>query len=164
MKLKFVTLLASIGGIVTSQAFTLDFTGLNIAADSEPVLLSDADQLVIEVADFGNVGFGVANDGETEVSDTFGVPAIEFDASQVITINFFAGIDVTNVVVDFVGVDSGEDPVFTLLSGTSGTVSLNTGTVGIEGIGFEIDDKKIPEPSTAILALLGAVALMRRHR
>jgi hypothetical protein len=147
-----------------ASAFSLDFTGL--ATDGSVSLSgADGDQLVISVPGFGNVAFGVAEkDATASVVEIDGVPAIEFDDARTITIDFFAGSPVENVLVSFVGVDQGESPTYTSLTDTSGVARIPVGTVGIQGLTFDRVGPKVPEPSTAILGLLGAVALLRRRR
>lgn len=164
MKFKLFALAALAAGLSSASAFSLDFTGL---ATDGSVTLSGAggDQLVIEVPEFGNVGFGVQEEGvSATLVEIDGVPAIEFDPSRTITIDFFSGSPVANVVVSFVGSNPGEIPTFTTLSDTSGIVSIPSGSAGIEGITFDRVGPKIPEPSTALLGLLGAVAVLRRRR
>lgn len=167
MKFKLFSLAALAAGISSAGAFSLDFTGLSLDGS---VTLSGKDQLVINVPEFGNVAFGVAEkDVTATVDDNFtdnGTPvaAIEFDDTRTITVDFFAGIDVENVVVGFVGVDGGEAPIYSIVSAQSGTITLPSGEVGIQSITFDSVGQKVPEPSTAILGCLGAIALLRRRR
>lgn len=169
MKLKFLISTTFLAGILSAGAFSLDFTGLNL---EEPVTLSGADgeQLVIFVPGFGNVAFGVAEkDITAEIAllpdeNDVDVPAIEFDATMTITVDFFAGSEVENVMVDFVALNTGEDPEYIAVDGFSGQIITDKGTVGIAGLSFDRVGPKIPEPSTTLLGLLGAVTLLRRRR
>ena len=161
MKFKAFALVTLVAGISSASAFSLDFTGL---ATDGSVSLSEGDQLVIQVPDFGNVGFGVApKDASALITEIDGTPVIEFDSSRTITVNFFAGVPVENVMVSFVGVQA-DTPVYTALTPTSGTISISAGSAGISELSFDQAGDKVPEPSTAILALLGAAALLRRRR
>ena len=88
MKFKTISLAALFAGIHSVSAFSLDFTGLNGSTFSG----ADNDMQVIAVPGFGNVSFGVLAKGQSaEIGTTFGVEAIEFDDSQVITVDFFSG-------------------------------------------------------------------------
>lgn len=163
MKFKFLTLAALSAGVVSSSAFSLDFTGLDLDGS---VTLSGDDNLIINVPGFGNVGFGVLEKGVSAVvDDNLGVPAIEFDDTKTITINFFAGSPVENVMVSFVGVQQGIEPTYVPVDNFGGTVAFGQGASGgIQSITFDRIGPKIPEPSTAVLGLLGALALLRRRR
>lgn len=164
MKFKALALAVLAAGIHSASAFSLDFTGL--ATDGSVTMSgADGDQLVIAVPGFGNVAFGVAEkDVSATLVDFGGTPAIEFDPSKTITIDFFSGSPVENVMVSFVGVDQGESPSYSTVSDTSGVVRIPAGTAGISGVTFDRVGPKVPEPSTTVLGLLGAVALLRRRR
>ena len=165
MKLKLLSIATLFVGLTSAGAFSLDFTGLNLDG-STTFSGADGQRLIIEVPGFGNVGFGVNPEGSTaQVVELDGVAAIEFDETRTITVDFFAGSDVENVVVSFVALNVGEDPIYTAINSRSGEISTNQGTVGISGISFDrIGGPKVPEPSTAVLGLLGAVTLLRRRR
>lgn len=169
MKFKAFLLAISAAGLSSAGAFSLDFSGLDLDG-SVTFGGPDSDELIIAVPGFGNVGFGVAgpdkgvSDGIADVVELDDVAAIRFDATKVITIHFYAGCDVENVNVNFVAVNTGEDPIYTSIDSLSGHVSTNKGTVGISSITFDKVDATVPEPSTAVLGLLGAVALLRRRR
>ena len=165
MKFKLFASSVILAGVVSSQAFSLDFSGLDVDGS---INLSGipGEQLIISVPDFGNVGFGVLQDGvSTEINDNFGEPAIEFDPARTITVNFFGGA-ATNVTINFVGLDAGEGVTSSFgpdFVGDFGTIELSNGVAGISGLTFEAKGR-IPEPSVSILAALGAVALLRRRR
>ncbi|GHC46235.1 PEP-CTERM sorting domain-containing protein [Roseibacillus persicicus] len=165
MKFTFLTLAALSAGVVSSSAFSLDFTGLELDG-SVTLSGADGDQLIINVPGFGNVGFGVAEkDLSAVVDDNYGVPAIEFDETKTITINFFAATPVENVMVSFVGVPQGDEPTYVPIDNYGGTVSFDAGVSGgIQSVSFDAIDTKVPEPSTTLLGLIGAVALLRRRR
>ncbi|MGJ8726178.1 MAG: PEP-CTERM sorting domain-containing protein [Roseibacillus sp.] len=164
MKLKTFSLAALFAGINSVSAFSLDFTGLDLDG-STTLSGADGDQLVITVPAFGDVAFGVAQkDAVAVVDDNNGVAAIEFDSTKTITIDFFSGSDVENVVVGFVGVDAGETPSYTEVDSRSGLVTIPVGAAGIQTVTFDRIGPKVPEPSTAILGCLGAIALLRRRR
>ena len=76
----------------------------------------------------------------------------------------FLAANVENVVVGFVGVDSNEEPDYVIVSGTSGQVVIPSGAIGISSVTFDRVGPKVPEPSTALLGCLGAIALLRRRR
>ncbi len=164
MKPKALILISSFAGIYSASAFSLDFSGF--ATDGSDNLGSQlGEELVVNVPGFGDVAFGVQQSGATAViSEIDGEPAIQFDPTRSITIDFSDGGTVQNVVVSFVGIDAGENTSITIPNDSSALVALSAGTAGISEVTFDRVDKKIPEPSTAVLGLLGAVALLRRRR
>ena len=152
---------------------SLDFSGIDgvNSAVALPSTISPSDAQVIEVAGFGNVAFGLEAGPKPTANFVESAPgeiALVFDSSQVVTVNFFptSAVDVENVVVSFVGVE----PIFTTLDGITGTISLPAQEGGpvlvgnITGLEFDVTEKKIPEPSTAILGFIGAMVLLRRRR
>ena len=168
MNFKILTLTALFAGIHSVSAFSIDFTGLNQDLDTT-FTGADGETLVITVPNFGNVSFGVDAKDVTAGFDQFDrdgedATAILFNSDTPIIIEFFAGSDVTNVMVDFVGLNVGEEPMYTAIDGQSGVITTNKGTVGIAGISFDRVGPKVPEPSTALLGALGALTLLRRRR
>lgn len=166
MKSNLIAASFAVLGMASASAFSLDFTGLDLSTTFSG---ADGDKLVIDVPGFGNVAFGVAlKDVEATFTefdeDGVDVTAILFNVDTPITVEFFAGSDVENVVVDFVGVNTGEEPTYTIVTPQSGDILTNKGNVGIAGISFDRVGPKVPEPSTAFLGLIGAVALLRRRR
>ena len=165
MKSKLLITAIFFAGFCSASAFSLDFMGLELDG-STTLSGADGDQLTIQVPEFGNVAFGVQQKGVSAVvDDNFGTAAIEFDSSQIITVNFFAGLDVENVMVGFVGVANGADaPFYTSVDSQSGFIQIDSGSAGISSLTFDVAGPKVPEPSTALLGLIGVTALLRRRR
>ena len=174
MKINTISLAALFAGICTASAsFSLDFTGLegNTLSAKDPQVIENVTEVFESEDDvYGDVDFSVLDTAlETSIALVDNVPAILFDSSRTIVVNFF-GDPVQDFVVQFVGVSDGATTSFALVDadpfnpGRRGEITVEGGTAAISGISFRRADKQIPEPSSALLVGLGAIALLRRRR
>ncbi len=169
MKTKLPLIAALYCGLCSvGSAFTLDFNSVPSGTNVPPTL-------IISVPGYGNVQFdpvGTAalvvdnsyeNDGPGQTTS----PSLNFDSTEQVKITFL-GAQPINVEFDWVGLNAGE--FFTASAGSTASefiVTLN-GTAfeqqnngaGLYQIGFQ----QVPEPSAALLGVIGASMLVLRRR
>lgn len=142
-----------------AAAFTLDFSS-DVGASIPP-------DLTVNVFGYGDVEFSAGFGSVLEVGNKFqnddGSAAASLQMVGGDTVNItFLGTQPLNVDFDFVGVGVGE--VFqTFQTGPqSYFVALQSSAngAGIASVSFNV----VPEPSTALLSLVGAFALALRRR
>lgn len=138
------------------QAFSLDlapYLGSSLPPD-----------LVVSVAGYGDVRlYGIGS--PVVIGDIFGSAAIQVDVGEVFFIDFLNGTP-TSFSINATGLDGSES--FTSI-GSSGnaTYQVALGGSGIGGAGvtsvvFTAD--AVPEPSAALLGLVGVAGLITRRR
>lgn len=140
------------------SAFTLDFTAPSI-------VIGSGLPLTIDVPFYGSVTFTAVNGAPTiEVFDPGATPAISFNADESVrfTFNGNTPVSVTN---QYIGSDVGEiftfnstvDPNEFILTLNSASQNANA---GLQSVTFE----QVPEPSSAVLGLLGTALLVFHRR
>lgn len=153
------------GPTAVSNAFTLDFVGY------EGTTLPP-NPLVIFVPGYGDVRFDAAN-GSTLVVDSAyqndngsAAPSLSFTERDALKVTFL-GAQPLKVDFDFVGVSAGE--TFTvqpsLFEAQSYLINLQGSGdgAGLYAISWQ-QQQTVPEPSSALLGLIGSAALVLRRR
>ncbi|MCP5536086.1 MAG: PEP-CTERM sorting domain-containing protein [Akkermansiaceae bacterium] len=174
MKLKTLIIAAiSLGATALSQAFTLDFNALvsaNVVALGDTV--TSGTPLTVNVAGYGDVRFEVGGTDVVEVGNSYAndsgtvKTSLEMDPGDTVLVTFL-GPDALNVDFDIVGLTPGEEVVqITQHAIRTFEFQVNTiGNPGSDGAGIAaISWTSVPEPSSAILGMLGAGALVLRRR
>ena len=164
MKTKFLTLIAMGTATAIGQAFTIDFNALDVPFGTT---VDSATPLTVAVAGYGDVRFDVpagtvlevakhfSNDGGTTFQNS-----LELDPAEVVLVTFL-GPTALNVDFDIIGVSSGENTAGVQFSSTEYQYSPGGGDgTGIAAISWNT----IPEPSSSLLVLVGAGALILRRR
>ncbi|MFD2257763.1 PEP-CTERM sorting domain-containing protein [Luteolibacter algae] len=163
MKTKLPLIAALYCGLCTvSSAFTLDFNGY--VGKSLPT-----DTISILIEGYGNVTFTAGNkstlivDEKFKNDNGFGAPSLSFDEGDTVNVTF-EGAQPLNVDFDYVGVSDGES--FTT---EESQFASQTFTISLEGNGdgaglYQISWNQVPEPSSALLGLLGSALLVIRRR
>jgi hypothetical protein len=152
------------GPVAVSNAFTLDFVGY------EGTTLP-ANPLVIFVPGYGDVRFDAGN-GSTLVVDSAyqnangsAAPSLSFNERDALKVTFL-GAQPLKVDFDFVGVSAGEN--FTvqpdLFVAQSYLVNLQGSGDGAGLYAISWQQQAVPEPSSALLGLIGSAALLLRRR
>ena len=174
MKLKTILIAAiSMGATALSQAFTIDFNAL---VSATPLALGDtvtsSTPLTINVTGYGDVLFEVGGTDVVEVGNSYEndsgtvETSLEMDAGDTVLVTFL-GPDALNVDFDIVGLTPGEEVVqITQHAIRTFEFQVNTtGNPGSDGAGIAaISWTAVPEPSSALLAMLGVGALVLRRR
>lgn len=163
MKTRIALAMALFCGLpAVSTAFTLDFVGYE--GTSLP-----PNPLVIFVPGYGDVRFDAAN-GSTLVVDSAyqndngsAAPSLSFNERDALKVTFL-GAQPLKVDFDFVGVSAGEN--FTVQPDLFVAQSY---LINLQGSGdgaglYAISWQQVPEPSSALLGLLGTAALVLRRR
>lgn len=158
MKTKLITAAAAYICLSTvGSAFSLDFTGIALGTTLPP------NPLTISVPGYGNVTFEAGIGSNLIVQDFSGTPAIAFDQGESVRVSF-EGIDITDVTFSYAGVSVGEsfliapDPnvanqfILTMQGAGDGA--------GLTGATWNV----VPEPSSALLGVIGASLLVLRRR
>jgi hypothetical protein len=135
-----------------ASAFSLDFTGVALGTTVPP-------QLVIAVPGYGNVTFDAQVGSNLAIVNYGGIPSLSFEQNETVFITF-DGVFVPGPGFDFEGLEVGESFLTQSNSYNVYTATLQgTGNgAGISGISF------VPEPSSALLGVLGASLLVLRRR
>lgn len=158
--MKKIILAALTALCVHAQAFTLDFTaynGTNITSSSP---------LTIFVPGYGNVIFSTIGSQVLSINNSYapGV-TIAIQPSRTLLVNFagpFAPDNIDDVSFGFNGL-SGIDNL-NIVSLNATTVQLTMGSTG-NGAGLrDVTFTAIPEPSTALLGVMGTLSLALRRR
>ncbi|MBK1882116.1 PEP-CTERM sorting domain-containing protein [Luteolibacter pohnpeiensis] len=158
MKIKATMVAALLLLAPALHAFTLDF-----ASSVGATLPSD---LVINVPGYGDVSFSANYASSLEVgTDFYGGATLQFDNNEVVLVTFLGGVptdvDFSTVAVSAI---SGEQFVVIPISSSQYAVALQGSTDGA-GIGaVTFNAAAVPEPSSAVLGLLGAAGLFVRRR
>lgn len=166
MKMKLPLLAALVAGLpMASSAFTLDAVGYEGAELS-------LSPLSIFVPGYGFVIFE-AVPGSTLVVNSayendngFGGPSLSFDQNDAVKITF-GGLEPLNTDFDFVGLSTGEifDVQEDLFTPQTFLVALRGGGDGAGLYAVSWETECIPEPTSAMLGLIGtAVFAFRRRR
>lgn len=164
-------LIAAVSLAVTaaSQAFTIDFNGLVVPSGTT---IDSATPLTINVAGYGDVRFEVGGSDVVQVGNTHSndsgtiVNSLEMDAGERILVTFL-GPDALNVNFDIAGVNPSEEVVqVTQHAIRTFEFQVNTiGNPGSDGAGLTaVSWDAVPEPSSALLSVLGAGLLILRRR
>jgi hypothetical protein len=165
MKMKIASAMALFCGLTAvSNAFTLDFVGY------EGTTLP-ANPLVIFVPGYGDVRFDAANgstlvvDAAYQNDDGSAAPSLSFGERDALKVTFL-GAEPLKVDFDFVGVSAGEN--FTVQPALFETQSF---LINLQGSGdgaglyaISWQQQAVPEPSSALLGVLGTAALVLRRR
>lgn len=145
---------------VHAQAFTLDFTaynGTNITSGSP---------LTIFVPGYGNVVFSTFGSQVLSINNSYptGI-TVAIQPSEVLVVNFagpYAPTDIEDVSFGFNNLGGSDGLVLTTLNST--TIQLSMGSGG-NGAGLrDVTFSAIPEPSTAVLGVIGTLAMALRRR
>lgn len=172
MKIKTLLIAAfSLATTAISQAFTIDFNALVVPVGT--TITADT-PLTIEVAGYGDVQFQVPATDVVEVGTTFAnhpgtsiTNSLELDAGDTVVVTFL-GPEVLDVDFDLVGITPGEEFVqITQNAIRTFEFQVNSiGNEGTDGVGIAaVSFTSVPEPSSALLGLLGACAMVfRRNR
>lgn len=137
-----------------ASAFSLDFAGL--AGTPLPP------NLVINVPGYGNVTFEAAPGSNLAIVNYGITPALSFDQNETVIITFNGG-EVTAPGLNYAGLEIGESFLAQFASYNTYTATLqgagNGG--GITGLSF---NQAVPEPTSALLGVLGASLFVLRRR
>jgi hypothetical protein len=142
---------------VYAQAFTLDFTannGTNITSGSP---------LTIFVPGYGNVIFSTIGAQVLSINTSYptGV-TIAIQPSEVLLVNFAGAYAPSDIEFGFNGLGFSDGLDISIVNST--TVQLAMGSGG-NGAGLrDVTFTAIPEPSTAVLGVIGTMALALRRR
>lgn len=171
MKVKTLLIAAiSLGASALSQAFTIDFNALEVPFGTT---VDSANSLTVNVAGYGDVLFEVGGTDVVQVGNTYSndagttiVNSLEMDAGDTVLVTFL-GPDALNVDFDIVGLTPGEE-VVQITQHAIRTFEFQVGTIGnpgSDGAGIAaISWTSVPEPSSALLSMLGVGALVLRRR
>ncbi len=150
------------------SAFTLGFESVALGTTVPGTL-------IINVSGYGDVQFDavgaatfvIGNDYENDSPTQTTSPSLNFDSGEQVKVTFL-GNDPTNVTFSFVGANAGEFFVttaganakefFIQLNGTAFEPQNNG--AGLYQIGFQ----QVPEPSAALLGVIGASMMVLRRR
>jgi len=150
------------GSVAASKGFTLDFVGY------EGTTLPP-NPLVINVPGYGDVRFDAANGSTLQVDNAYqndngsAAPSLSFDQGEAIQVTFL-GAQPLNVDFDFVGVSAGES--FTVQPDLFKSQSF---IINLQGSGdgaglYAISWTQVPEPTSAMLGVLGSALIVLRRR
>jgi hypothetical protein len=162
MKIKTLltaTCLVAMTGI--ASAFTYNFTAQQIGAAGS--LANGAPigaPIIVNVPGYGNVQIE-ATTGTLTYQDA-AIDTIRFDGGEVMTITFLAGpVFNTAESLSIGALNLNGSEAFSVGGSYPGnvfTISLNTGESGLTNVEF------VPEPSSALLGILGASLMVFRRR
>ncbi|MBB5351726.1 hypothetical protein HNR46_001965 [Haloferula luteola] len=155
MKTK-AALLGLVGALVLpAGAFSLDFAS-NVGDTLPP-------DLTVSVPGYGDVQFVAGYGTVLEVGTTLGTSALQLDAGEFVTVSFL-GSTATDVSFNLAGLSPGEAyPTILQTGANTYLVSSQTGTNGA-GIASMTFNATVPEPSSALLGMLGGLGLLVRRR
>jgi hypothetical protein len=167
MKTKLPLIAAIYCGLSTfSSALTLDFTSVTLGTNVPP-------NLVINVPGYGDVTFSQLS-GTTTVNNFFPIPipgtlpSLSFDAGDSINVNFGGTVPI-NVQFGLVGEDLGEFFTISRPDAHNFLVTLSgpamfPAEAGASVYEVSFNNVPVPEPSSALLGVLGASLLVIRRR
>ncbi|MBK1830120.1 PEP-CTERM sorting domain-containing protein [Verrucomicrobiaceae bacterium R5-34] len=188
MKSKFLTLIASAAMLTAANAFTIDFNSMQISGDTGVIALdfdnagdqaiSDGEQVEVNVPGYGLVRFEIVPESTYTVavgsqfkndSDSF-QQSLEVEPGETVQVTFLEDVDIYNVNFDIIGVSADENSDVIPVFGSDKIFQYNTPTgsgpggendgAGIAAISWSV----VPEPSSALMVLLGAGSLVLRRR
>lgn len=140
-----------------ASAFSLDFTGVAPGTTIPP------NPLTISVPGYGNVTFEALIGSNLVVQPVSGTPAIAFDQEEGLRISF-EGVGITDVSFAYVGVSIGESFLVTPDPNVANqfimTLQGSGDGAGLSGVTWNA----VPEPSSALLGVIGASLLVLRRR
>lgn len=143
-----------------ASAFSLDFSGVGLGTTIAPTL-------VVNVPGYGNVqfdaGFGSSLSIENYNSPGGAVKAIDLQNMESVIVTFL-GATPSDVGFDFRGLNVGESVNQVPLSGNTYLLSLSGSSNGVGVSGATFNAAAVPEASTGLLGVLGALMLLRRRR
>ncbi len=148
-----------------SSGFTLDavgYGGSELSLNPVSVFVPGYGELVFEAA----VGSALVVNSAYQNDNGFGGPSLNFDQNEAIRITF-NGLEPLNVDFDFVGVSAGESFVVQkdLFTPQAFLVTLQGGGDGAGLYAISWNTQAVPEPTSALLGLIGtAVFVFRRRR
>ncbi len=166
MKMKIPLIAALVAGMpVISSGFTLDavgYAGSELSLNPVSVFVPGYGELIFEAA----VGSVLVVNSAYQNDNGFGGPSLNFDQNEAIRITF-NGLEPLNVDFDFVGVSAGESFVVQkdLFTPQAFLVTLQGGGNGAGLYAVSWNTQAVPEPTSALLGLIGtAVFAFRRRR
>ena len=166
MKMKIPLIAALVAGMpVISSGFTLDavgYGGSELSLNPVSISIPGYGELIFEAA----VGSTLVVNSAYQNDNGFGGPSLNFDQNDAIRITF-NGAEPLNVDFDFVGVSAGESFVVQkdLFTPQAFLVTLQGGGNGAGLYAISWNTQAIPEPTSALLGLIGtAVFAFRRRR
>lgn len=149
------------------SAFTLDFVSVPTGTITPPAL-------TVSVPGYGDVRFEPVGTASLVVDNRYATPppgiqtspSLNFDMGEAVTVTFLGPsgpVDPASVRVGTVDVNIGEAFI------TTSTVSPNVYTVQLLGSGngaglYNIKFEQVPEPSAALLGVIGASFLVIRRK
>lgn len=171
MKTKLSLIAAVYCGLsATGSAFTLDFVSVPTGTVIPP-------NLTIAVAGYGDVQFSQEGSSNLVVDNQYASappattsPSLNFDANESVKITFL-GAEPTDIDFAWVGVSIGEtfnvapqaspnEFIVTLVNIGSGPSPATNSGAGL----YQINFNQVPEPSSALLGLVGATMLVIRRK
>ncbi|MGJ8633659.1 MAG: PEP-CTERM sorting domain-containing protein [Luteolibacter sp.] len=164
MKMKLPLIAALCCGLTSvGSAFTLNFQGL--------VGTEVGSTLQIEVPFYGFVEFTPVSDQSTLVVDNAhmnddgtAAPSLSFDSGEQVQVTF-VGNQPLNVNFDIVGENVGEELKFSATTDTNVFIGSFSAGSDSDGAGlFSISFNQVPEPSSALLGVIGSSLLILRRR
>jgi hypothetical protein len=164
MKMKIPLLIAVLvaGLPLASSAFTLDAVGYDggeLSLNPVSVFVPGYGAVIFEAA----VGTTLVVNSAFANDNGFGGPSLNFDQNEAVKITF-NGAQPLNVDFDFVGVSAGESFVVQkdLFTPQAFLITLQGGGNGA-GL-YAVSWNAIPEPSSALLGLIGTAVFAFRRR
>ncbi|MES2660069.1 MAG: PEP-CTERM sorting domain-containing protein [Verrucomicrobiota bacterium] len=165
MKMKTSLVAALLLGMpAISSAFTLDFAGYqggDLSTNPVSIFVPGYGELVFQAA----VGNTLVVNSAYENDNGFGGPSLNFDQNDAIKITF-NGLEPLDVDFDFVGVSAGESFVVQkdLFTPQAFLLTLQGGGDGAGLYAISWNTQAIPEPTSALLGLIGTAAFAFRRR
>lgn len=168
MKMKTPLVAALLAGMpAICGAFTLDavgYGGSELSLNPHSVFVPGYGELIFEAA----ASSALVVNSAYENDNGFGGPSLNFDQDEAIKITF-NGPSPVNVDFDFVGVSAGETFVVQkdLFTPQAFIVTLQGGGdgAGLYAVSWNIQPDAVPEPTSAMLGMIGtAVFVLRRRR
>lgn len=171
MKIKTLLVAAfSLAATAISQAFTIDFNALVVPVGTT---VDASTPLTINVEGYGDVRFEVTGSDVVQVGDTFAndpgttiTNSLELDGGDTVVVTFL-GPEALNVDFDIAGITPGEEAVQITQSALR-TFEFQVSTIanpGADGAGIAaVSWTAVPEPSSALLGLVGACGLVFRRK
>jgi len=170
MKAKTLFIAAiSLAASAVSQAFTIDFNALVVPSGTT---VSAGTPLTINVAGYGDVRFEVGGTDVVQVGTTYSndsgtvINSLEMDSGETVLVTFL-GPEALNVNFDIAGVTPGEE-VAQISQNPVRTAEFQVnliGNAGSDGAGITaVSWTSVPEPSSALMGMLGLSVLVLRRR